>query len=73
MRSGGKRFRKVLLAGAGLSLAIEIIQLLLPDSVTDIDDLMLNTLGVAIGYGIYTLVKSMKGNNGNRKTDSASV
>ena len=66
-------FRKVLLAGAGLSLAIEIIQLLLPNSVTDIDDLILNTAGVAIGYGIYTLVKSMKGNNGNRKTDSASV
>ena len=66
-------FRKVILTGAGLSLVIEIIQLLLPNSVTDIDDLMLNTLGVAIGYGIYTLVKSMKGNNGNRKTDSASV
>ena len=66
-------FRKVLSAGAGLSLVIEIIQLLLPNSVTDIDDLILNTAGVAIGYGIYMLVKSRKGKDGNRKTDSASV
>ena len=49
-------FWKVLLAGAGLSFAIEMIQLLFPGSVTDIDDLILNTAGVAIGYGIYKLV-----------------
>ena len=50
------RFRKVLPAAAGLSLVIETIQLFLPGSVTDIDDLILNTVGVAIGYGIYKLV-----------------
>ena len=50
------RFWKVLLAGAGLSLVIEMIQLLFPGSVTDIDDLILNTAGVAIGDGIYKLV-----------------
>ena len=44
-------FWKVLLAGAGLSFAIEMIQLFFPGSVTDIDDLILNTAGVAIGYG----------------------
>ena len=49
-------FWKVLLAGAGLSVVIEMIQLLFPGSVTDIDDLILNTVGVAIGYGIYKLV-----------------
>ena len=49
-------FWKVLLAGAGLSLVIEMIQLLFPGSVTDIDDLILNTAGAAIGYGIYKLV-----------------
>ena len=49
-------FWKVLLAGAGLSFVIEMIQLLFPGSVTDIDDLILNTAGVAIGYGIYKLV-----------------
>ena len=30
------------------------------DRVSDIDDLILNTLGVAIGYGIYSLVKKIK-------------
>ena len=50
------RFWKVLLAGAGLSLVIEMIQLFFPGSVSDIDDLILNTAGVAIGYGIYKLV-----------------
>jgi glycopeptide antibiotics resistance protein len=50
----------VLLAGAGFSLIIEIIQLLFYDRVTDIDDLILNTLGFAAGYGIYVLVKTVK-------------
>ena len=55
------RFWKVLLAGAGLSFAIEMIQLFFPGSVTDIDDLLLNTAGVAIGYGIYKLVTRFRG------------
>ena len=54
-------FWKVLLAGAGLSFVIELIQLLFPGSVTDIDDLILNTAGVAIGYGIYKLVYRFRG------------
>ena len=54
-------FWKVLLAGAGLSFVIEMIQLLFPGSVTDIDDLILNAGGVAIGYGIYKLVVRFRG------------
>ena len=53
-------FWKVLLAGAGLSFVIEVIQLLFPGSVTDIDDLILNTLGVAVGYGLYAACKRLK-------------
>ena len=53
-------FWKVFLAGAGLSFVIEVIQLLFPGSVTDIDDLILNTLGVAVGYGIYAACKRLK-------------
>ena len=49
-------FWKALLVGAGLSFVIEMMQLLFPGSVSDIDDLILNTAGVAIGYGIYKLV-----------------
>ncbi len=55
------RFWKVLLAGAGLSFVIEMIQLLFPGSVTDIDDLILNTAGAASGYGIYKLVCRFRG------------
>ena len=54
------RFWKVLLAGAGLSFVIEMMQLLFPGSVSDIDDLILNTAGVAIGYGIYMLVHDFR-------------
>ena len=53
-------FWKVLLAGAGLSFVIEVIQMLFPGSVTDIDDLILNTLGVAVGYGVYAACKRLK-------------
>ena len=52
-------FWKVLFAGAGISLCIELVQLALPNSVTDIDDLILNTAGVIIGYAIYSLIRRM--------------
>ena len=47
---------KNLTAGAGFSLLIEILQLPFFDRVSDIDDLLLNTLGFAVGYGVYRLV-----------------
>ena len=52
--------RKVICAGVGYSLLIELAQLPFFDRVTDIDDLILNSLGFLIGYGIYLLVKAMK-------------
>ena len=52
-------FWNVLLAGAGISLCIEVIQLLLSNSVTDIDDLILNTAGVIIGYAVFSLVRRL--------------
>ena len=52
--------KKVIAAGVGFSLCIEILQLPFYDRVTDIDDLILNSLGFLIGYGIYLLVKAAK-------------
>ena len=52
--------RKVIAAGVGTSLLIEILQLPFFDRVSDIDDLILNSLGFLIGYGIYLLVKKSK-------------
>lgn len=49
--------KKVIAAGVGVSLCIEILQLPFYDRVTDIDDLILNSLGYLAGYGIYLLAK----------------
>ena len=51
---------KVIAAGVVTSLAIEILQLPFFDRVTDIDDLLLNSFGYLLGYGIYLLVKKAK-------------
>ena len=51
---------KVIAAGVGYSLAIEILQLPFYDRVTDVDDLILNSLGFLIGYGIFLLVRKLK-------------
>ena len=48
---------KVILAGIGFSLLIELIQLPFYDRVSDIDDLILNSMGYFTGYGIYLLIK----------------
>lgn len=52
--------KKVLAAGVGVSLCIEILQLPFFDRVTDVDDLLLNSLGFIVGYAIYLLTKQLK-------------
>ena len=54
------RHKKVIASGMGLSLCIEILQLPFFDRVTDIDDLILNSLGFLVGYGSYLLAKVQK-------------
>ena len=54
------RFWKVFLAGAGISLCIEMIQLPFSVRATDIDDLILNTVGVIVGYGMYAFIQRIK-------------
>ena len=51
---------KVLASGVATSLLIEILQLPFFDRVSDIDDLILNTVGFLAGYGLYLLVKAVK-------------
>ena len=50
-------FRKVLLAGIGISLCIEILQLPFHARTTDIDDLILNSVGIIVGYGIAAWIR----------------
>ena len=54
------RFGKVIAAGALIALCIEILQLPFASRASDVDDLILNMLGVGAGYGIYTAVSRLK-------------
>lgn len=51
---------KTILAGAGFSLIIEITQLFFYERCSDIDDILLNTAGVAIGALIYFECKKLR-------------
>jgi glycopeptide antibiotics resistance protein len=51
------RWWRVLLAAFTLSLAIEVAQLWIPDRAFDVDDLLLNVLGAAVGYVIFVVLR----------------
>lgn len=51
---------KVMAAGLGVSVTIEVLQLPFFNRASDIDDLILNTLGFAAGYAIYLLTKKLR-------------
>ena len=50
---------KVIVAGFGISLVIEVLQLPFFDRASDIDDLILNTFGFLVGYRIYLFAKEL--------------
>lgn len=50
-------FWKVIAVGALMSLCIEFLQLPFPSRTSDVDDLILNTLGTAAGYGIFAIFR----------------
>ena len=52
--------KKVIAAGVGVSLCIEILQLPFFDRVSDIDDLILNSVGFLAGYGIFLLFRIIR-------------
>lgn len=56
----GIRWWQVLIAGAILSIFIEALQFFLKRGFSEIDDVMHNTLGCVIGYGIYMMVASAR-------------
>ena len=66
------RLWKVVGVGALLSLGIEILQLPFFGRATDADDLVQNTCGVLIGYGICALVRRcfQSGETGRRKPNA---
>lgn len=56
---GVNRLWKAVAIGLGMSFIIEVSQLLFYERTSDVDDLILNTIGVAIGYLACTLVKEI--------------
>ncbi|WP_180232245.1 VanZ family protein [Priestia megaterium] len=60
------RFKKInnlsksLLVGMLLSVSIEIVQLFMPNRWTDIDDVLLNTLGTGIGYSLFKVLNQIE-------------
>ena len=69
-----KTHKAVIAAGMGFSLCIEILQLPFFQRVSDVDDLILNTIGFSVGYLIYLWVKKcMKKAKGAKKDISVKV
>lgn len=56
-KEGKKGWLVALLIGAGLSIGIETLQLAFKLGFAEVDDVMHNTLGCMIGYGVYSLVR----------------
>jgi len=48
---------KVLLVGSGLSVSIEMLQMVFKRGFSEVDDIIHNTLGCMIGYWIYSLLR----------------
>jgi hypothetical protein len=46
-------------AGAALSIVVEVLQMILPSHGPDVDDVILNTLGAAVGYIGYRVIRSV--------------
>ena len=64
--NGLNSHKKVVLSGFLSSLFIEIFQLPFYERSSDVDDLILNTLGFVIGYLIYLAIRRVK----HKSTDS---
>jgi len=54
-----KKMWKSVIAGVGLSLLIEIIQLITSRGCFDPDDIILNGLGAVIGFGLYSAARKL--------------
>ena len=57
-------FAETLLLGLLLSAGIEALQWLLGTGVTDVDDVMINGLGAALGYGLAALCRRLSRRGG---------
>lgn len=64
-KSFRRHFWRVVFIGAVTSSSIEILQYVLCTGVTDIDDVICNTLGAAMGYGLWLIVDKLRKRRNN--------
>lgn len=67
-----KRMRapgKILLLGFEFSLLVEIVQLFSKVGSFDVDDILLNTLGVVLGYAGFRFFQALRVHNSRKKVD----
>ena len=56
----GMTWKKVLVIEICLSVAIELMQFVFGKGLCEVDDVMHNTLGCLIGYGIYVVIRKIR-------------
>ena len=61
-----RKFWKAVPAGAVAIVAVEILQLFTLRGKCDVDDLLLNTAGIVIGYALWRLVRTVRKGKGKR-------
>ena len=57
----------IILSGFCISLSVEAIQLITKVGCFDVDDMILNTLGAALGYGIYAVCEIFRRKHNGEK------
>lgn len=65
-------FPKTFLFGLGMSMVIELLQIF-TFRLTDVDDLIFNTIGTVIGYSVYAFVNRLKMRLMPEKAESTAV
>lgn len=68
MASKRRSFLGTIVDGFLLSLVVEVFQLISKVGRFDVDDLILNTLGVVIGYIIFLICNAIRRNYGTKRT-----
>lgn len=63
-----RKFIITIASAVGISLLIELLQLVTKRGLFEFDDIIHNTLGAVIGYGVYKLIYALK--RGWKKKDS---
>lgn len=57
----GMTWKRALMTGCGLSVTIELLQLLSHKGYCEVDDVLHNIIGCLMGYGTYAVIRMCKG------------